>query len=87
MSNKGRYATPNGFLRMCIDCKHSKVYQASNSRNIWYFCTKHGVPTHYNESCENYEPEKEDSKETYPLSEFGDFPRFPQSPSSPFYRE
>jgi len=69
-----RYAaTQNGFLRMCIDCKHSKMYQAVNTRNVWFYCEYHKVSIHYNESCENYIHQDED-KEQSPLEAFPDKP-------------
>ena len=48
-------SVPSEFLRMCIDCKHSRLFQASNNRTVWYFCVNHGVMVHYNKSCEIYE--------------------------------
>jgi len=70
MSNQGKYATPNGFLRMCIDCKHSQMYQAANCRNIWFFCNHHKVNIHYNETCENYDPDPVRDKLIKPVKDF-----------------
>jgi len=67
-------------LKMCIDCKHSKCYQSNNKRNVWFLCLWHGVVTHYNETCGDWDKDKEPEKELYDLK---DFPRFPQTPSSP----
>ena len=66
----GKYATPNAFLRMCIDCDKSRIYQATNQRTIWYFCIHHGVMVHYNESCEDHVKMEEVSKPIKQIKEF-----------------
>ena len=75
---KGASIPEVGFLRMCIDCQFSRVYQATNSRNIWYFCVFHGVATHYNESCESWVKDTVEVKKTHPIALFPD-----GSPSGP----
>lgn len=70
MSKKLSSIPEHGFLRMCIDCIFSRCYQATNERNIWYFCVYHGVATHYNESCVSWVKDSMEVKKTIPIDKF-----------------